>query len=89
MNNTPKTRDETGYIVATVILLNCFFFNNNAYVLFGVSAWMLFWGIKTKQLSRENFTTRRAVITGLLLALSTAIAIYIVLKGAPVPVPRP
>ncbi len=50
---------------------------------------MLFWGIKTKQISRENFTTRRAVITGLLLALSTAIAIYIVVKGAPVPVPRP
>lgn len=87
MNTT--TRDEMGYIVAAVILLNCFLFNNNAYVLFGVSAWMLIWGLMTKQLSRENLTSRRAVSIGLLLAITTAIALYIVLQRAPAPVQMP
>ena len=89
MDKTPMTRDEMGNLVAIVILLNCFFFNNNAYVLFGVSAWMLIWGIATKQISRENFKTRRAIIIGLFLAVTTTIAIFIVLQRTPSPVSMP
>ena len=83
------TRDEMGNIVAIIILLNCFIFNNNAYVLFGVSAWIVIWGLATKQFTRENFKARRAIITGIFLAVTTTIAIFIMLHGAPTPLPTP
>ncbi len=87
MDKTP-TREDISSTVALIILLNCFFFNNNAYVLIGVSAWMLIWAIQTKQFKRENFTARRtsAIIGLLLLLVCLDMAAYMLSVTSPSPV---
>jgi amino acid transporter len=85
MNN--PTKSNIGGIAAIVILLNMAFLGNNAYILLGVTLFLVVMAVYYFRKDKETLKLSPARITlfVLMVLVNVALVIYVLLANRPVP----
>lgn len=84
--NSPAKSD-VGGVAALVILLNMAFWGNNAYILLGVSLFLV--GMAVYYFRKDKETLKRSpvriALTALLVLVSAGLILYVLVSSRPVP----